>query len=51
MEEKYAEELCAPLQFFAEMASFTQMTGGPPPEPDICYKRFQGVVLPGATWT
>jgi len=47
VEEVAGEQLTAPLAFFVEVTSYTAMTGKPPAEQDLCYKKFQGVTLTG----
>ena len=50
VEEKDEESLQAPLAFFVEIATYTAMMKAPPPEQNLEYKRFQGVVLTGVVW-
>ena len=48
--EKEEESLQAPLSFFVEVGTYTAMMKAPPPEQNLEYKRFQGVVLTGVVW-
>lgn len=46
-EDESAERLTAPLQFFVEVSTYTAMTGQPPNDSELAYKKFNGVVLTG----
>ena len=46
-EEESVEVLTAPLQFFVEVGSFTAMSGKPPQESELKYKKFNGVTKAG----
>ena len=48
--ESSVEELTAPLQFFVLVQTYHIMTGTPPKEDQIHWKRRHGEPIAGVTW-
>ena len=48
--EQDSHELTAPLQYFVEVGTFTQVSGAAPAEGTVITKKFQGQTLAGDAW-